>query len=187
MSKLILKGKRIYVESLIDKVEPEIIQHYLNNLEQSKYMYAVPFPYTKEDAKRYFKYLEYTKEDETVYELGIFNNENGTFIGVISLSNIDFDCQNAEIGYWLVKDFWKKGYAKEAAELVIEYAFNKLDLYRIYAMLEKDNAASLALLNRLGFEVEGLMKKSVKNKGKFVDRYICGLLRDNWKACSYEE
>jgi len=178
MSKITLKGKRIYIENIIDKVKPETIQHYLNDIEQSRFMHAVPYPYTKEDAESYFRYLEAVRDDETVYELAIFDIEEDTFIGVISLRNIDFDYENAELGYWLVKDFWKKGYTGEAAKLVIEYAFGKLDLYRIYATLEKDNAASLALLVRLGFEVEGLLKKSAKNKGKFVDRYICGLLRD---------
>jgi [ribosomal protein S5]-alanine N-acetyltransferase len=180
LSKITLKGKRIYVENLIDKVTPGTIQYYLNDMEQSRYMHAVPYPYTIEDAQRYFKYLDYSRNDKTTYELGIFDNEQDTFIGVISLRTIDFNYQNAEIGYWLVKEFWKKGYATEAAELIIEYAFEKLDLYRIYATLEKDNVSSLSLLNRLGFEVEGLMKKSVKNKGKFVDRYICGFLRDKW-------
>ena len=178
MRVLILKGKRIYLENIIDKVKPETIQHYLNDIEQSRFMHAVPHPYTKEDGESYFRYLESARNDERVYELAIFDNENDTFIGVVSLRNIDFHYQNGELGYWLVKDFWRKGYALEAAELLIKYAFEELDLCRIYATLEKDNAASLALLVRLGFEVEGLMKKSVKNKGEFVDRYICGLLRD---------
>jgi len=178
MSKITLKGKRIYIENIIDRVKPETIQHYLNNIEQSRFMHAVPYPYTKEDAESYFRYLEAVRNDERVYELAIFDKENDTFIGVVSLRNIDFDYQNGELGYWMVKDFWRKGYASEAAELLIKYAFEELNLYRIYATLEKDNAASLALLVKLGFEIEGLMKKSVKNKGEFVDRYICGLLRD---------
>lgn len=181
MSRLVLKGKRIYLENLIDRVEPKTIQHYLDNIDQSKYMYKVSYPYTMEDAKQYFNYLDSVQNGDTTYELGIFDNEEDTFIGVIALENINFECQNSEIGYWIVKDFWKKGYASEACKLIIEYAFKELGLNRLYANLQKENTASLALLTSLGFQVEGLLRKHVMNKGEFVDRYICGLLRDDWQ------
>lgn len=185
MGKFVLNGKRIYLESLIVKVTPEIIQLNMNDIELTKYMNAVPYPYAIEDANRYIKFLNVIKDDETMLQLGIFDNQNNEFIGVVSLEGIDFEDQNAELGYWIAKKFWGKGYAKEAATVILEYAFKKLDLFRIYATLQKENIKSLALLTSFGFQVEGLARNSVKNKGVFVDHYKCGLLKREWEKKNF--
>lgn len=177
MRKLLLNGKRIYLQTITDKVDAKTLQKSINDVDQTKYMYAVPYPYTLKDAETYLKYLNSINDDSSI-ELGIFDNFTNEFIGVISLHNIKYEYQNGEIGYWTRKKFWRNGYAKEAAKLLIKYAFQELKLIRIYATLQKENTGSLALLISLGFEVEGLMRKSVKNKGIFVDRYICSLIKE---------
>jgi len=176
--KLLLNGKRIYLETLTAKVDAKILQENINDFEQTKYMHEVPYPYTLEDAESYIKYLKSITDDSCI-ELGIFNRSTDEFIGVVSLSNINYQYENGEIGYWIRKKFWNKGYAKEATQMLIRYAFQKLNLVRIYATLQKENTGSLALLTNLGFQIEGLMRKSVKNKGKLVDRYICSLLLED--------
>jgi len=176
--KLLLNGKRIYLETLTTKVDAKILQENINDFEQTKYMHEVPYPYTLEDAESYIKYLKSITDDSCI-ELGIFNRSTDEFIGVVSLSNINYQYENGEIGYWIRKKFWNKGYAKEATQMLIRYAFQELNLVRIYATLQKENTGSLALLTNLGFQVEGLMRKSVKNKGKLVDRYICSLLLED--------
>jgi len=177
--KLLLIGERIYLETLTTKVNAKTLQENINDFEQTKYMHEVPYPYTLEDAESYIKYLNSIKDDSCI-ELGIFNRNTDDFIGVVSLSNINYQYENGEIGYWIRKKFWNKGYTKEAAQMLIRYAFQELKLTRIYATLQKENTGSLALLTSLGFQVEGLMRKSVKNKGKLVDRYICSLLREEY-------
>lgn len=181
MRELLLNGKRIYLETLTKKVDAKTLQENINDIEQTKYMYAVPYPYTLEDAESYLKYLNSINDDSSI-EFGIFSSFTDEFIGAIALEHIDYECENAEIGYWTRKKFWKHGYAKEAAQTVIKYAFEELNLVRLYATLQKENTGSLALLTSLGFQVEGLMRKSVKNKGKLVDRYICSLLIENYNV-----
>ncbi|MBU5593010.1 GNAT family N-acetyltransferase [Clostridium sp. MSJ-4] len=180
MRELLLRGKRIYLETLTTKVDAKMLQENINDIEQTKYMYTVPYPYTLEDAESYLKYLNSISDDSSI-ELGIFDNFTEEFIGVVSLENINHNYGNGEIGYWIRKRFWKKGYAKEATQMLIKYAFQELKLIRIYATLQKENTGSLALLTNLGFQVEGLMRKSVKNKGTLVDRYICSLLIEDYK------
>ncbi len=168
MRKLLLIGERIYLETLTTKVNAKTLQENINDFEQTRYMHEVPYPYTLEDAESYIKYLNSIKDDSCI-ELGIFNRNTDDFIGVVSLSNINYQYENGEIGYWIRKKFWNKGYTKEAAQMLIRYA-----------TLQKENTGSLALLTSLGFQVEGLMRKSVKNKGKLVDRYICSLIREEY-------
>lgn len=180
MRELLLKGERIYLQTLTTKVDAKTLQENINDIEQTKYMHEVPYPYTLEDAESYLKYLNSISDDSSI-ELGIFDNFTDEFVGVVALNNIDYKYENGEIGYWTRKKFWKKGYAKEAVQMLIKYVFQELKLVRIYATLQKENTGSLALLTNLGFQVEGLMRKSVKNKGKLVDRYICSLLIEEYE------
>lgn len=177
MGNLVLMGERIYLQNIIERVEPEELQRTINCSDQIRYLHPVPYPYTLKDAQDYINYLKSIKDD-TIIEFGIFHKDTHEFIGVMCLENINYSHQNCEIGYWIKKERWKQGYAKEGANLAIKFAFEKLDLIRIYALLQKENTASLSLLTSLGFQVEGLMRKSAKNKGVLIDRYICSLLRE---------
>lgn len=179
MREVLLKSERIYLQTLTTKVDAKTLQENINHVEQIKYMHEVPYPYNLEDAESYLKYLN-SITDDSLIELGIFSILTEEFIGVVSLSNINYKFENGEIGYWIRKKFWNKGYAKESAQRLIKYAFEELNLIRVYATLQKENAGSLALLISLGFQVEGLMRKSVKNKGELVDRYMCSLLREDY-------
>lgn len=178
MKEILLKSERIYLEALINKINAKTLQENINDIEQTKYMHEVPYPYTLKDAENYLDYLN-SITDNSAIELGIFSNNADEFIGVVSLHKINYKYGNGEIGYWIRKKFWREGLAKESVQLLIKYAFQELNLVRIYATLQKENTGSLALLTSLGFQVEGLMRKSVKNKGKLVDRYICSLLKED--------
>lgn len=165
MRKLLLNCKRIYLETLTIKINAKTLKENINDIKQTKYMYAVPYPYTLEDAGNYIEYLNCIT-DNFPFELG-----------VVSLNNINYKYGNSEIVYWIKREFSNNGYDKEATQMLIKYAFEELNLVRIYAALQKENTGSLALLTSLGFKVDRLMRKSVENKEKLVDRYICSLLK----------
>ncbi|CAM3753212.1 MULTISPECIES: GNAT family N-acetyltransferase [Paenibacillus] len=84
--------------------------------------------------------------------------------------------KRAEIGYELHPDYWRQGYAREAASAVLSFGFQELGLDRVGAVVFIDNDASHALLNRLGFEKEGLLRKYIHQNGKSYDTYIYSLI-----------
>lgn len=110
MREVLLNGEKIYLETVTKRVDAKILQENINNIEQTKYMYAVSYPYTLKDAESYLGYLNSIKDDSSI-EFGIFNKTTDKFMGVVSLEHIDYKNENAEIGYWTRKKFWKKGYA----------------------------------------------------------------------------
>lgn len=173
-------GQRIYLKNLVDHVTPQTFVDCFRDLDQIRYIYSAPYPYTQQDAEQFYSFLQSVNEDKSMNELGIFSKADDSFIGVISLNDIDKHDDNAELGYWILKQHWKNGYAYEAASLLVPYAFEQLHLNKLYAYLQTENVASLSLLSKLGFQVEGVLRKHVRNKGEFVDRYVCGLLRDDY-------
>lgn len=180
MNSMVLTGERVYLKNLLEVATPELFQSQLKDLEQTKYMYVIPHPYTLEDGKNFVEYLKSIRDNQKEYELGIFLKENDQFLGAMSLHDINLEFQTASIGYWVAKEHWRKGIATEAARVLLRFGFEELGLNRIYAELQKENVASLTLLVRLGFQIEGLQRQHVKNKGILVDRYICGLLREDY-------
>ncbi len=86
-----------------------------------------------------------------------------------------------EIGYILRRDAWGKGYASEAVTRIIDYGFRELGLRRIFADVDPDNAASIVLLEKLGFVREGLLRAEWETHIGVRDSYIYGLLAADWQ------
>ena len=176
-----LKGEKVILRFPLDEIKAELITDYFQDEDQVRHMTAVPYPYTNQDAKNFIKFLETTKEVESTFEWGIFDKETDQFIGMVGLEEIDYDIGKGELGYWLAKDYWGKGYTKEATTMVLDFAFNELELERVEAYVVKENEPSLRLLESLAFQVEGLMRRAALNKGELVDRYVCGILKEEWQ------
>lgn len=99
--------------------------------------------------------------------------KDGNIIGIIQLYNIVWGIFNdATIGYSIDKDEQGKGYAKEAVNLILEYAFNTLNLHRIQASTLVNNIKSKNVLKACGFKEIGISKKYLFINGDWKDHYI---------------
>jgi [ribosomal protein S5]-alanine N-acetyltransferase len=102
---------------------------------------------------------------------------NDTIIGRISLEDISYINQSAELKIIIRPDRHKKGIGYESCKLLVEHAFNQLNLHRIYAGTLENNIGFQKLAEKLGMEKEGTRKQAVWKNGKFVDVIEYGLLR----------
>lgn len=103
-------------------------------------------------------------------------------IGTCTLFHIDAGHRRAEIGYALRRDRWGAGLATEAVALVLDWAFDDLGLHRVEADIDPRNAASRAMLTRLGFRVEGLLRERFFVGDVAGDSELLGLLAPQWRA-----
>lgn len=85
--------------------------------------------------------------------------------------------QKAEIGYEIHPNHWRNGYVTEAISKIIEYGLNDLDLTRIGAIIYIENNASYKLLEKLGFQREGLLRKNIYQNGIAHDTYVYSLIK----------
>ena len=100
-------------------------------------------------------------------------------IGSISLMSIEPRHQ-AELGFWIGVPFWGNGYCTEAARRVVEYAFIDLRLERLHADCFLRNPASAKVIEKIGFESEGIRRKHLKKWSKFEDLSLYGYLKTDW-------
>jgi ribosomal-protein-alanine N-acetyltransferase len=118
-------------------------------------------------------------ENDKVFELAIERKEDGKVIGLLGL--ICQDHRQGEMGWALGVAYRGQGYATEAARALMDYGFNSLGLHRIHADTSTDNVASWRVMERLAMRREGLLRAAVYEGGKWVDRYIYGMLADEWR------
>lgn len=101
-------------------------------------------------------------------------------VGVVDLVNVDEQFGNAEIGYFFHPDAWGNGYATASVERVVEYAFAERRLHKVYARVFAFNEGSARVLERIGFEREGVLREDAYMHGEYVDTYRYGLLESEW-------
>ncbi|MGR3764353.1 GNAT family N-acetyltransferase [Rossellomorea sp. NS-SX7] len=109
-------------------------------------------------------------ENDEYYAFGIFLTETNELIGNLSLSDvIRGPLQCCYVGYSLSQKQNGKGYATEAVQLAVDYAFQELKLHRVEAGVMLHNIASMRVLEKSGFHKEGIFIKNVKINGKWED------------------
>ncbi|MFM2213409.1 MAG: hypothetical protein RL427_672 [Bacteroidota bacterium] len=91
------------------------------------------------------------------------------------------DHQRAEIGYGLYEEEYKQqGLMSEALKVTLDYGFTEMGLHRVEAMIGKDNEASLALVQKFGFQYEGNLREHYNVQGTMEDSLIFGLLKHEY-------
>lgn len=133
------------------------------------------FPNTPEKQFEFFKKI--TKSDSDI-QLAIVYKKNGELIGTVGIHQIDFVNRNADISIVIgEKKYWQKGLGRESVLLIINHAFNMLNLHKVTSGMVADNIGSLKLFLSLGFKKEGLYKEQIFLRGKYRDTIKLGLLR----------
>ncbi|HKL28669.1 MAG TPA: GNAT family protein [Natrialbaceae archaeon] len=108
-------------------------------------------------------------------------------MGVVSLTRSQYGpdetarSRDAELAYYLAPEFHGQGYGSDAAETMVEYAFEDLNLRRVSARCGSFNEGSAALLESLGFEQEGRLREASWYRGEYYDTLWYGLLRREWR------
>jgi RimJ/RimL family protein N-acetyltransferase len=102
--------------------------------------------------------------------------ETKELIGSFALKNIDTTHSHAELELWIGAPWLKQGFATEATREVLAFGFNQLNLQRIYAYHMPEDPASTKLLEKLGLQREGILRKSICKWGDYQDMWLSALL-----------
>lgn len=107
--------------------------------------------------------------------------ENDQMIGYIGYWRIMKEHLRAEIGYLLDATHWGRGFMFEAAETILDFGFNIMNLHSVEANVNVDNERSIQLLDRLGFVKEAHFRENYLFKCRFLDSLIYSLLESDFK------
>ncbi len=132
-----------------------------------------PSPYTEEDADHWLQIVnEFDPDTHFAIEV------NGLAIGGIGAAPLEgIFSGTSEFGYWLGAPYWGKGIATAAAQAMVAHAFSNLACERLEAAVFEWNPASMRVLEKAGFSLEGVLKRSAFKDGQLINRHMYAITK----------
>lgn len=135
-----------------------------------------PYPYTEADARDYVTSCIQAGESRQLCRAIEVEGRAAGSIGVFLQD--DVYRKSAELGYWLAEEFWGRGIMTDAVRRLCDEAFQRFGIVRIYAEPYAYNLGSRRVLEHAGFQLEGVLRKSVFKNGQLYDSCIYARILD---------
>ncbi len=138
---------------------------------------GLPFPYTEKDGLDFIKaMLSAEKNDTFPFAVTVDDKAIGS-IAVFRQGNIHR--LTGELGYYIAEEYWGNGIMTQAVRQICEYVFKNSNLIRIYAEPFAYNTASCRVLEKAGFQLEGVLRNNAIKNGKVLDMKMYSLIKTN--------
>ncbi|MFC4403877.1 GNAT family N-acetyltransferase [Gracilibacillus xinjiangensis] len=170
-----LYTKRLHLRQMAATDAAELFEVW-SDPDVTKYMNITPFT-TEQEAAGMINFLTELANENKAIRYTIILRETNEVIGSCGFNSLDYEHEKTEIGYDLAKNHWGNGYAPEAISILLETAFDSLDLNRVEAKVEPENVNSIKVLEKLNFMYEGRLREAEKSKGRFVDLNVYSKLK----------
>jgi len=137
---------------------------------------SIPYPYPNGLAEMWIKGHPAMFETGNGVAFAITRQRDTTLVGCVGLQ-CDVANRNAELGYWIGVPYWNRGYATEAARIVVAFGFAYFGLHRIKASYFGSNPASGRVMEKIGMRYEGRRREQLFKEGRgFEDAVEYGIL-----------
>ena len=175
-----LAGENVYLRP----VEPRDLDGpwtgWLNDFEVTRFLETGVFPTTRESLERY---VETVVGNPQNVMLAIVDRKSDTHIGNIKLGPIQWIHRRADMGILIGdKEFWGRGFGREAVALITDYGFRRLNLHKITLGVYADNEPAVRMYQKLGFRIEGTLKEHLFSDGRYHDKHVMGILSAEWSG-----
>lgn len=171
-----IKGKKVTLR-FIEPGDLEAIREMTNDPEQEYMIGGWSFPAAVKHQEDWYQRVLADKNN-----LRFAIDFDGIFVGLVTLTDIDWKNRRAKSGIRLTLDAPKQqGIATDALLTMLDYAFEELNLNRIFATIIEHNEASRRLHAKCGYHEEGLLRQSVYKRGKYHDEIQLSVLKSEYK------
>jgi len=151
---------------------------WINDKETTKGLETGKYPSTMESLVGYIKAMQ---ADKGTVMFAMIERETEKHIGNIKIHNFDWVARTCELGLMIGdKDTRGKGYGYEACSLVIEYAFERLNVRKVWLAVYDNNPAAFHIYRKLGFEEEGRLRKHIFSNGEYYDKIYMGVFHEEF-------
>lgn len=145
----------------------------------------IPHPYQRGQAEAWIAAHPDQLRNHEAVTYAVTDRAASELFGAVGLI-LETEHRRAELGYWIGRPYWGRGFATEAARAVVAWGFGALELHRIHASHFPRNPASGHVLRKLGMRHEGLLRQHVRKWEEFLDLERYGLLHDEFEGGSPE-
>ncbi|HEY5674530.1 MAG TPA: GNAT family N-acetyltransferase [Malonomonas sp.] len=142
---------------------------------------SVPHPYTPTAAKSWIVGLPHLYRTGSAIHFVISLLETKQMIGSVALRVIDKNNATAELEVWIGQPWRRQGYAGEALQEMLDFAFRQLELNRLYSYHFSGDRVAEQFLQKQGFELEGVLREAVRKTTDYQDISLSALLAKNYE------
>jgi RimJ/RimL family protein N-acetyltransferase len=141
----------------------------------------IPQPCTEEVAESLIEAHQREFKNGRGYHFAITKADDpARMIGYAALSNLMLDNAEAELSFWVGKEYSHQGFVTESARALLSFGFTTLNLNRITAYHKACNTIAAKVMNRLGMKREGVLRQKYNKHGVFYDIAIWSILSEDW-------
>jgi [ribosomal protein S5]-alanine N-acetyltransferase len=137
--------------------------------------YGVSF-LTLDATQEQMNWYEDLRHNETGIWWGIYSLQTGGFCGAGGFNGLEKEHRKAEIGFWLLPEFWGKGIMSEVMPTLFKIGFEHFNLNRIEGFVQSENIKCKSALEKIHFEYEGTMRACEIKEGELIDVDIYAIL-----------
>ncbi|MCH5721323.1 GNAT family N-acetyltransferase [Niabella hibiscisoli] len=137
--------------------------------------YGVSYQTLEETMVQMDWYKQLEEEGSGVW-WAISSPDGSVFYGACGFNNLSEIHQKAEIGFWLLPDYWGRGIIPSSARLICDHAFSEMGIHRIEAVVETANNSCMQVMQKLNFLLEGTMQDAEVKNGRFISLHLYALL-----------
>ena len=116
------------------------------------------------------------------FHLTVSDGGTDAYLGTVSLMTEEGTPFAAELGYFFLRQFWGRGYAREACQAVLDLGFSGLELHRIWGKCHVDNLASARVMASIGMTHEGTLHDHCLQRGQYRSSHLYAMLEADWRA-----
>ncbi|WP_166246439.1 GNAT family N-acetyltransferase [Paenibacillus turpanensis] len=178
-----MRSERLFFREFRDN-DFELLYSVFSNEEIMEYALMDKVNSEKEFTPYFDKILKNnsTIENRSLFEYAVFSNSSREFIGFADIEIISKNLHggNAEIGYFLLPQFWGNGYATEIAKTLIECCFKDFNLHRVFARCNANNSKSEKVMKNCGMEREAEFRKVRYKFCRWENELQYSILKDDW-------
>ncbi|WP_226683027.1 GNAT family N-acetyltransferase [Sutcliffiella horikoshii] len=155
------------------------VEELASDYELAKTTLNVPHPYPVGSAADFIQSM-WAAEEKGLVVFAVVEKESESLVGIINIKQT-LAFKRGELGYWIGRPYWGKGYGTEAARAMVAYGFDTLRLNKVFAGAFVDNPGSWRIMEKVGLKHEGTWRQHAMRDGKFVDLAYYGLLREEYE------
>lgn len=176
----LLKGNRVKLTA-IEEEDIKTIASWYSDADFLRYFDKVPAcPKTEQQLT---EWINKCQTSNNCFPFAIRSVEDNRTIGYIELDNVQWWNGVANLGIGIgSKGQRGKGYGREAMELLLEFAFNEINLHRVQLNVFSYNERAIMLYEKVGFQREGCYREFVHKDGQYFDMYLYSILSHEWKS-----
>lgn len=174
-----LAGKLIYLRGLRREDLKEAMFHWTDDREVTRYLFRGAYPSNLEQMERDYEAM---LDSATDIELAIVDKETDAHIGITGIHSINWIARSGEFRILIgEKEYWGKGYGTEATQLMVAYAFEILNLHKVWLGVNSEHVAAIRAYEKTCFVKEGELRDEIYRNSRYYNAVRMSILRDEYQ------